>query len=173
MSLNEALDAALDELDDDEDSNVALTPSTEKGGSMDKKECEADKSMASVSKSVKENNSKKKTSNVKSSSDSGYKETIDDLLKDIAKPLEDSAFPGIPGNEMDMLQSMMADLQRLSGEGGDLDEMFSNPDQLVEGMMSELLSKDLMYEPVKQVAEAFPAWLDENKDKLPEEELKQ
>jgi peroxin-19 len=46
-----------------------------------------------------------------------------------------------------------------------------NPDAIVDGMMEQLLSKDLMYEPMKHVADEFPAWLDGKKDSLPKAEL--
>jgi peroxin-19 len=46
-----------------------------------------------------------------------------------------------------------------------------NPDDIVDGMMEQLLSKDLMYEPMKQVADRYPAWLEANTDNLPETDL--
>jgi peroxin-19 len=46
-----------------------------------------------------------------------------------------------------------------------------NPDSFVEGMMEQLLSKELMYEPMKHVADQFPDWLEGKKDSLPEDEL--
>lgn len=46
-----------------------------------------------------------------------------------------------------------------------------NPDDIVDGMMEQLLSKDLMYEPMKQVADRYPAWLAANQDSLAETEL--
>jgi len=48
-----------------------------------------------------------------------------------------------------------------------------NADALIEGMMEQLLAKDLMYEPVKKVTEQFPDWLRERKGKIPEEEYEQ
>eukprot|EP00429_Kryptoperidinium_foliaceum_P026717 CAMPEP_0176129932 /NCGR_PEP_ID=MMETSP0120_2-20121206/65723_1 /TAXON_ID=160619 /ORGANISM="Kryptoperidinium foliaceum, Strain CCMP 1326" /LENGTH=248 /DNA_ID=CAMNT_0017465179 /DNA_START=191 /DNA_END=934 /DNA_ORIENTATION=- len=51
---------------------------------------------------------------------------------------------------------------------GDLD---LDPDAIVDGMMEQLLSKDLMYEPMKQVADRFPAWLEEKEGHLSESEM--
>ena len=48
-----------------------------------------------------------------------------------------------------------------------------NPDAVIDGMMEQLLSKDLMYEPMKQVAEKFPGWLEDKKDSLPAAEYEQ
>ena len=46
-------------------------------------------------------------------------------------------------------------------------------DAMIDGMMEQLMSKDLMYEPMKQVTQRFPSWLDENKSKLSKEEYKE
>lgn len=48
-----------------------------------------------------------------------------------------------------------------SGEHGDV-----NPDAVIDGMMEQLLSKDLMYEPIKQVAVKFPDWLAARRNSL-------
>lgn len=40
------------------------------------------------------------------------------------------------------------------------------PDDFIDGMMEQLLSKELMYEPMKQVTEKFPSWLKRNKTLL-------
>lgn len=70
----------------------------------------------------------------------------------------------------EMLSAMMGQL----GEGlGGGDDAGFNADALIDGMMEQLLAKDLMYEPMKKVAEKFPAWLEENKGKLPQEEYNQ
>ena len=58
----------------------------------------------------------------------------------------------------------------LLSEGNVRDANF-NPDDIVDGMMEQLLSKDLMYEPMKQVADRYPAWLEANQDTLSEEDL--
>ena len=41
---------------------------------------------------------------------------------------------------------------------------------VVDGMMKQLLSKEFMYEPMKDICEKFPKWLAENKGKLSEED---
>eukprot|EP00533_Pseudo-nitzschia_delicatissima_P010525 CAMPEP_0116095768 /NCGR_PEP_ID=MMETSP0327-20121206/9838_1 /TAXON_ID=44447 /ORGANISM="Pseudo-nitzschia delicatissima, Strain B596" /LENGTH=323 /DNA_ID=CAMNT_0003587455 /DNA_START=85 /DNA_END=1056 /DNA_ORIENTATION=+ len=60
--------------------------------------------------------------------------------------------------------------------GGDASEGSGeafNTDDFMEGMMEQLLSKELMYEPMKQVTEKFPEWLASKKDELPPEEWDQ
>jgi peroxin-19 len=50
-----------------------------------------------------------------------------------------------------MMEDMMAQFEAL-GEKEDYNEV-------IDGVMRQLLSKDLMYEPTKQICEKFPEWL--------------
>ena len=53
--------------------------------------------------------------------------------------------------------------QLLSGGAG--------PDALLQGMMQELMAQEIMAEPIQQVAQAFPAWLQQHKADLTPEEF--
>lgn len=57
-----------------------------------------------------------------------------------------------------MMEEMMAQFEAL-GEKEDYNEV-------VDGIMRQLLSKDMMYEPTKQVCDKFPEWLATNKPHL-------
>ena len=88
--------------------------------------------------------------------------TISKLLNDMATAnIQDDA-EDITGEEKAMLRDMMKEFENL---GGDFDQ-----DAVVNGMMQQLLSKDIMYDPMKQVTEKFPLWLEERKDSLSEDE---
>jgi hypothetical protein len=55
----------------------------------------------------------------------------------------------------------------------DFESSFTNKkdyDQVMDGMMQQLLGKELMYEPMKSVTDIFPKWLAEHKDKISPEE---
>ena len=56
--------------------------------------------------------------------------------------------------------------------GMDLGDGDNTTDAMLDGMMQQLVSKELMYEPMKQVADRFPAWLREHEDSLSAEEKK-
>uniref|UniRef100_A0A0D9VJ52 Uncharacterized protein n=1 Tax=Leersia perrieri TaxID=77586 RepID=A0A0D9VJ52_9ORYZ len=43
-------------------------------------------------------------------------------------------------------------------------------DSIVETMMQQLLSKEILYEPMKDIVEKYPKWLEENKSKISKEE---
>lgn len=61
-----------------------------------------------------------------------------------------------------MMEDMMAEFEAL-GEKEDYNEV-------IDGVMRQLLSRDLMYEPVKQICEKFPEWLATHRDTLSQEE---
>ena len=54
-----------------------------------------------------------------------------------------------------------------SNGGEDQEEVVG---QVVDGMMKQLLSKEFMYEPMKDICDEFPQWLAENKSKLDEKD---
>uniref|UniRef100_A0A7S1CAN0 Peroxin-19 n=1 Tax=Bicosoecida sp. CB-2014 TaxID=1486930 RepID=A0A7S1CAN0_9STRA len=62
----------------------------------------------------------------------------------------------------DVMKSMMEQFERM-GEKEDFQS-------IVDNMMRQMLSKEIMYVPMKQIAERFPEWLADNEKKLSEEE---
>jgi len=81
-------------------------------------------------------------------------EIMSNLVDDISKPVDHSSDPA------KLFENMM---------GGSN----ASPDALIEDMVKELLCKDLMYEPMKQVAGRFPDWLKENAAYLDAKELEE
>jgi peroxin-19 len=72
----------------------------------------------------------------------------------------------------DMLAQMLAAMESgggFGGAGGDGDEDFS---KVLMGMMEQLTNKDILYEPMKELDDKFPAWMEKNKDKVEKDDLK-
>jgi signal recognition particle GTPase len=99
-------------------------------------------------------------------------DTTSQLLRELSKPeaFDESTFQNF-GNEMtnEMETDWEETMKKASGNS------FTNEDgdameNVVDGMMKQLLSKDFMYEPMKDISERFPKWLAENKEKLNSEE---
>merc|ERR1712223_748967 len=70
------------------------------------------------------------------------------------------------------LQAMFANLGVADSGGvppGGLGEGLNNLMQMMEGMMQSLLSKDLLYPAMKELAEKYPDYLADNREKLSEE----
>lgn len=62
----------------------------------------------------------------------------------------------------DMMQEMMKEFEKM-GEKKDFQD-------IVEGMMQQLLSKEVMYDPMKQICDKFPEWLAEKEEFLSPED---
>lgn len=102
---------------------------------------------------------------IKTEMQAGCREGGSDIDRTISKIIEDMASMGDDTGSLgdqNMLQDMMNEFEKMGGE--------MNADDMIDGMMGQLLSKDLMYEPMKQVNELFPSWLQKNKGKVSEEE---
>jgi peroxin-19 len=120
---------------------------------------------------------------------------LDEFMKNIQSKLQDEAespsssakessskAEGAPGvdDDDDVAATLASILEQMTtiddkedpfNQEGDFPAGNFNPDDIVDGMMEQLLSKDLMYEPMKQVADRYPAWLEANTDNLPETDL--
>ena len=99
----------------------------------------------------------------------------DDIEKSFSKILQEMANAGLSDetsnkaggpSEEDILKNLFGDFA--AAAGGDSSSPF-NADAVIDGMMEELMSKDLMYEPMKEVTKKFPEWLEKNKSKLSSE----
>ena len=85
--------------------------------------------------------------------------------KTIAAILEEMAKANIGDKTEEEILKEMFDAGFPNGGEGFDPESF-NPDAVIDGMMEQLLSKDLMYEPMKQVTDKFPQWLEDNQSEL-------
>lgn len=152
----------LEELEKSSPKNKKAKPKT---GDSNKKTGDSNKKNATQSTQTQEKSSKKQ------SGDNDVDQAIASLIEGMATQakLDEPDLNGPAtsnGSEDELLKSMMNQLGE--GFGDDV-----NADALIDGMMEQLLSKELMYEPIKKVTEKFPDWLEENKGKLPEAEYEQ
>ena len=71
----------------------------------------------------------------------------------------------------DMLSEFMKQLQSggLGGPGGGNEEDLT---KMLMGMMEELTNKEILYEPMKELDDKFPAWMEANRSKTGAEDLK-
>ena len=69
------------------------------------------------------------------------------------------------------MAAMLKQLSEGGGGGGDGggDEDFS---KLLLGMMEELTNKEILYEPMKELDDRFPKWMEDNKGKVAADDLK-
>lgn len=98
-------------------------------------------------------------------------------LKMLMKELLDES-PDGTGPMDDEKQFMRETLDALKATGLDEDvdgqnDQGSISSALVDGIMRQLLSKDILYQPMKEIGERYPPWLEANKDSLDPEEYSQ
>lgn len=69
----------------------------------------------------------------------------------------------------DLLAQMLKEMEQggFGGEGSDED--FS---KVLMGMMEQLTNKEILYEPMKELNDKFPDWMEKNKDKVEKDDLK-
>jgi peroxin-19 len=68
--------------------------------------------------------------------------------------------------EDDMMAQLMKELQAGGGGGGEEDF-----NKMLMGMMAQLTNKDILYEPMKELYDKFPAWMEKNKASTGKEDL--
>jgi len=129
----------------------------------------------------KSNKHKKSSSSSKSSEEPNVDESINRLLDGINRatnaPLPDPNLttptsPTMPDNmdpnaqfenlSEEMMNSIMGEFTKMSNA--------KDSDTVVDGVMKQLLDKELMYGPMKEVCQRFPSWLASNKDELSHKE---
>eukprot|EP00934_Nitzschia_sp_Nitz4_P007671 Nitzschia sp. Nitz4//scaffold38_size140716//110198//111094//NITZ4_003162-RA/size140716-augustus-gene-0.127-mRNA-1//1//CDS//3329550123//7661//frame0 len=158
--LENLLDEALDELDDDCDETPESSKPKEPSPAEPAKEVKAPKSKPkSPELEVDQFMSQMQAQIMKGMEGDG--DSDDAVAENLAAILEGMAKTSIQDNGEDDADAL---LRAMEQEFGALDDFGS--EELVDGMMSQLLSKDLMYEPMKDVADKFPEWLEANKSKL-------
>ncbi|KAL0409379.1 UNVERIFIED_CONTAM: Peroxisome biogenesis protein 19-2 [Sesamum radiatum] len=102
--------------------------------------------------------------------DAHISEALDKLreqTREAVKGLESVAGPKPPmgaenlGGDA-MMEEWVKQFEELAGS--------QDMESIVETMMQQLLSKEILHEPMKEIGERYPIWLEDNKAKLTEEE---
>lgn len=69
----------------------------------------------------------------------------------------------------DFVAELLKQMQAGDLEGEGNEEELS---KMLLGMMEQLTNKEILYEPMKELDDKFPEWLEKNREKLSEEDLK-
>jgi peroxin-19 len=97
-----------------------------------------------------------------------FTDTIKRTMERMAASGEQASAAAAAGSnsEEDMLAALFKDLAAGGGDGSE--EEFS---KMLLGMMEQLTNKDVLYEPMKELDEKFPDWIQRNEGKIPTEEM--
>jgi peroxin-19 len=105
------------------------------------------------------------------SGDASFQETIRRTMARMqASGDQATAAAAADGSEDDFIAEMMKalkDMPGAAGEGGEED--FS---KMLMGMMEQLTNKEILYEPMKELNDKFPGWMEKNLAKLNEDDRK-
>jgi peroxin-19 len=71
--------------------------------------------------------------------------------------------------DADFMAALLREMEAGELGGAEGEEDFS---KVLMGMMEQLTNREILYEPMKELDDKFPEWLEKNKDKLPEAEYK-
>jgi len=98
-----------------------------------------------------------------------FQETIKETLERVRESGDQATAAAASDNTDDLLAEMMKAMQAggLDGEGGEED--FS---KMLLGMMEQLTNKEILYEPMKELDDKFPAWMEKNAGKVDEADMK-
>lgn len=183
--LDDILDDALDDLDIDEEDELTQDIS------------QTAKLVAEKTKKSSEDSAKRVQDEIKQSKENpfnfdmtggGLEKMMEQFVTpEMSKELE-NMFNGMDLDNMseaDMMKNLTKNIGGLGGveDMGEkmMENMFKNFDSdskkegfqgHVDGMLQQIVGKDVMYEPVKAIADKFPEWLATNESKISLEEYK-
>ncbi|KAK6783116.1 hypothetical protein RDI58_020912 [Solanum bulbocastanum] len=165
--LDQLLDSALDDFQ-----SFNLTSGSQRSGDGEEKKDSSfmPGEVQGLGMMLPDRNAKKKGKQKASgeSKDSHVAEALDKLreqTREAVKGLESVAGPrpGVEnmGNDA-MMEEWVKQFEELSGS--------QDMESIVETMMQQLLSKEILHEPMKEIEDRYPKWLEDNKVKLSAEE---
>lgn len=114
--------------------------------------------------------------NPQASSSSGADASFQDTIRRTMERMQTSGDQATAAAQSEGSDDFMAELLKQMqagglGEGGveGSEEEFS---KMLLGMMEQLTNKDILYEPMKELNDKFPGWMEKNKDTVTEEDRK-
>jgi peroxin-19 len=96
-----------------------------------------------------------------------FQETIRKTMERMRTSGDQATAAAASDNTDDLLAEMMKAMQAGGLEGGEED--FS---KMLLGMMEQLTNKEILYEPMKELDDKFPAWMENNNGKVDEADMK-
>ncbi|KAI1418472.1 Pex19-domain-containing protein [Hypoxylon sp. FL1857] len=103
------------------------------------------------------------------SQDASFQETIRRTMARMQESGDQAtAAAAAEGPDDDFIGEILKAMKDLPNEGGN-EEDFS---KMLMGMMEQLTNKEILYEPMKELNDKFPGWMEKNKDTLGKDDLK-
>jgi peroxin-19 len=97
-----------------------------------------------------------------------FQETIRRTMERMQESGDQASAAAASVESDDIFAQMLKEMEKGGFDGEASDEDFS---KMLMGMMEQLTNKDILYEPMKELYEKFPGWLEKNKDKVDKADL--
>ncbi|NP_001236156.1 Peroxisome biogenesis protein 19-2-like [Glycine max] len=164
QDLDQLLDSALDDF---QSFNLNPPPPSGEASANKKKESPSLASgVQGLGMGLPDLRTKKKGKQKAASKDSHVSEALNKLreqTKEAVKGLESISTPTADDLGKDaLMEDWVKQFEQLAGS--------QDMESIVETMMQQLLSKEILHEPMKEIAEKYPKWLEEHKSSLSKEE---
>jgi len=92
-----------------------------------------------------------------------FDKTLEDMAKNLHLTGENEDLPDLNQLSEEQISKMMEDLEKDFQEKPEMADM-------MEKIMGTFMSKDVMYDPMKEMKEKYPAWLEQHKSQLTTEQ---
>ncbi|KAF2229359.1 Pex19 protein [Viridothelium virens] len=97
-----------------------------------------------------------------------FQETIRKTMERMRESGDQASAAATSSSQDDMFAQMMKEMEKSGLDGDENEENFS---KMLLGMMEQLTNKDILYEPMKELNDKFPAWMKENREKTSKEDV--
>lgn len=104
-----------------------------------------------------------------SKADKSFQDTIKKTMERMQSSGDAAGAAAASSSQDDMLAQMLAAMEGGSFGGDGNDEDFS---KILTGMMEQLTNKEILYEPMKELDDKFPKWMEEHEGKVDETDMK-
>lgn len=101
--------------------------------------------------------------------DASFQDTIRRTMERMQNSGDQATAAAASGSADDFMSELLKQMSSgdMGGEGSE--EEFS---KMLMGMMEQLTNKEILYEPMKELSDKFPEWLEKNRDATSAEDLK-
>ena len=98
-----------------------------------------------------------------------FQKTITKTMERMQASEDHAMMAATSEDEDDILAKMLEEMQNGNSEGAADDEGFN---RMLMGMMEQLTNKDILYEPMKELHDKFPAWMTKNRSSTGPDDLR-
>jgi peroxin-19 len=101
--------------------------------------------------------------------DESFQETIKKTIERMQVSGEQATAAAVSDDSNDIITELMKQMQAGGLDGEDNEEDFS---KMLLGMMEQLTNKEILYEPMKELSDKFPEWINKNRATTQKEDMK-